>query len=180
MRNRRLLTAAASFAGIIFLGWFFFGSVGGEEVLIEDPDAGHATAQEHQLPGGAEPSPPSHATDDQGGTVELEDQTQPPFTAGKSGDLVGYSIGAHDLQGLPPDAHPGQRLQMWVSWEPPIVEEPEVHMLIPEVTLTKLIPPVTPEGPVTALLSLKRKHVERLVWGNRYGRLSVVLVEGRT
>lgn len=86
-----------------------------------------------------------------------------------------YAIGLHELKGLAPDAAPGTRLEVWVSWESPVVDEPRVQRLLKRVVLEKIIAPLT-EGPLVALLLVRPDEVGDLLYGHRYGQLSALVV----
>ncbi len=86
-----------------------------------------------------------------------------------------YAIGLHELKGLAPNAAPGTRLEVWVSWEPPVVDEPRVQRLLKRVVLEKIIAPLT-DGPLVALLLVRPGEVGDLLYGHRYGQLSALLV----
>lgn len=88
-----------------------------------------------------------------------------------------YAIGLQDLAGLPPDAAPGARLELWVTWEPPITRRPRLQRLIGDVLLERIIPGSVPEAPVTVLLSVPTDRVGDLIYADGFGRLSVVLPE---
>ncbi|MFN2587199.1 MAG: hypothetical protein ABR613_03625 [Actinomycetota bacterium] len=86
-----------------------------------------------------------------------------------------YAIRLHDLQGLPPDAAPGTAFELWVTWEPPVTEEPRLHRLIGDVVLERTIPGAVPEAPVTVLVSVPADRAGDLIYADTFGRLSVVL-----
>ena len=86
-----------------------------------------------------------------------------------------YAVLLPRLQGLPPDAPPGTRMELWVSWEPPVTEEPEFQRLLDEVVLERIIPPHAAEAPATAVLLVPEEEVGDLLYGDRYGTLSVTL-----
>lgn len=92
-----------------------------------------------------------------------------------AGDRRSYAIGLQDLSGLPPDASPGARLELWVTWEPPVTQEARLQKLIGDVVLERTIPGPVPEAPVTVLLSVPADRVGDLIYADGYGRLSVVL-----
>jgi hypothetical protein len=83
------------------------------------------------------------------------------------------------LEGLPPDAPAGTRMELWVAWDPPVTKAPKVQRLLPEVILERTVPPVVPEAPATAIVAVPAKDVSRLVYGDRYGALSVALLPPR-
>jgi hypothetical protein len=134
---------------------------------------------------------PSVATSNTQSTLVVEESTPVPTAAtfvptasasrvpyAEEGPLQTYAIAAAELRGLPPDAAPGTLLRIWVAWDPPITEAPEFRILLDSVVLEKLIPPIAPEGPVTALLSASPKRIADLLYGDRYGALSVTVLDG--
>jgi hypothetical protein len=99
----------------------------------------------------------------------------PGPSAASSGKLKSYAVDLSDLQGLSPDTAPGTHMDLWVAWEPPITRGPKIQRLLHGVTLEKMIPPVVPDGPVTALLSVRASQIPRLLYGDRYGALSATI-----
>jgi hypothetical protein len=91
--------------------------------------------------------------------------------------LFAYAVAVTEIAGLPPDAEAGTTLDLWVSWEPPLVEPRDVGVqsLMRRVILEKIVPPVTPEGPYVATLLVDRRQVADLLNADRYGALSVTL-----
>ena len=87
-----------------------------------------------------------------------------------------YALALADLPGLSPTTPPGTRLQIWGGWEPPLVKEPAVRKLLDDVILEEIAPPVTPEGPYVAILSIEPKQLKLLVYGDRYLSLSAAIV----
>lgn len=81
-----------------------------------------------------------------------------------------------ELSGLPPDAAPGTPLQLWVAWDPPITRGRKIQLLIPRATLERIVPGITPEAPATALLAVPPGTFSDLLFGDRYGALSVALL----
>lgn len=86
-----------------------------------------------------------------------------------------YAVGLHELRGLPPSAPPGLRLELWVAWEPPVVDRPRVSLLLRDVILEQIIPPATPEGPSAAVLSVRRRDLVDLLYADRWGNLAVAV-----
>lgn len=86
-----------------------------------------------------------------------------------------YAIGLHDLAGLPPDAAAGTRLELWVTWEPPVTRAPRLQKLVGDVVVERTIPGAVPEAPVTVVLSVPADRVGDLIYADGYGKLSVVL-----
>lgn len=86
-----------------------------------------------------------------------------------------YYQSAASLAGLPPDIVPGTRIELWVAWEPPVVDAPRVQRLLTDVYVEAIVAPLTPDGPVTAKLSLRRKDIPDMIYADRYGRLNVIM-----
>ena len=89
---------------------------------------------------------------------------------------VDYAIAVPELSGLPPDAEPGAMLDLWVTWNPPITKAPQVQPLLRSVRLARIVPPVTPEGPAVALLTIRPSQISDLIYGDRFGSLSVTIL----
>ena len=87
-----------------------------------------------------------------------------------------YALEITALDGLPPDASPGTPLEIWVTWEPPVTKEIRVQRLIPEAHVQKIIPNVVPEGPATALLRIPKHAISDMLYGDRFGRLSAIVL----
>ncbi|MDQ4125020.1 MAG: hypothetical protein M3134_05405 [Actinomycetota bacterium] len=128
------------------------------------PDPGSSSILSSEPAGAASPAASPGAPD-----ALLEGAA--PATA----DRRSYAIGLQDLAGLPPDAAPGARLELWVTWEPPVTREPRLQKLIGDVVIERTIPGPVPEAPVTVLLSVPAARVGDLMYADGYGRLSVVV-----
>lgn len=90
-------------------------------------------------------------------------------------DRRDYAVGLHELRGLPLDASPGTRLELWVAWDRAVAEGPQMQKLVKSVTLSRFIEPVTPEGPVVVVLSVPEKAMRAVMYGDLYGSFSVAL-----
>lgn len=86
-----------------------------------------------------------------------------------------YAVAADRLHGLPPDAAPGSRFTLWVSWGPRISKTPRIQKLIPVVALERMIPPVIDGGPTTAMLGIPRRYLSDMLYADRFGDLAVTL-----
>ncbi len=86
-----------------------------------------------------------------------------------------YAVALPELAGLPADAAPGTRLELWVTWEPPVTKQPRVQRLATGVTLDRMVPPVTPDGSPAALLRIPRREIPSVLYGDRYGAVSAVV-----
>jgi hypothetical protein len=102
-------------------------------------------------------------------------ETPSPALPAADPERRSYAIGLHDLQGLPPDAAAGTRFELWVTWEPPLTDEPRLDRLIGDVVLERVVPGTVPEAPATALLSVPAARTGDLIYADTFGRLSVVL-----
>lgn len=90
--------------------------------------------------------------------------------------LPTYAIALSRLNGLTATATPGAHLQLWVTWEPPITRKPRVQKLLSDAILQRIVPGLTPESPPTALLQVEEGLLPRLLYGDRFGALSAVVV----
>lgn len=176
-RARRLFYAFGSLVGLAAILWFFFGSIGpAPEETLQQPGT-----EPHPVAHAGRPEVP-HGTLLSAHTPNVDSSPDSPNDPIEPGGVptrryVNYAIGLHELQGLAPDADPGARLALWAAWDPPLVEEPRVQMLIEEAVLVKTIPPTLPEGPYTAVISVRRRDVPQLLYGEQWGRLSVVMLD---
>jgi hypothetical protein len=109
------------------------------------------------MPANMEPPPAGDGSPD-------EDQTR------------SYAIALHELPGLPPDAEPGTALELWATWRPPITKERQVQKLVEGALLERVTPPLTPEGPPVAILSVPEKEIDELLFGDRFGELSAAVL----
>lgn len=101
--------------------------------------------------------------------------TSPGSPRPASDDLASYAFLLPELEGLPPDVNPGTAIEIWATWEPPVTKKPQVQQLVPRATVDELIPSIEP-GPPTVMLSLERRHIPDLMYGDRYGSLSTVVL----
>lgn len=90
-------------------------------------------------------------------------------------DLVSYAVAVNELHGLSPQAIPGTTLDIWVAWEPPVTKKPRIQPLLADVILEGIAPPVLPDGPHAALLLVPAGQISDLLYGDRYGSLSVTI-----
>jgi hypothetical protein len=96
-----------------------------------------------------------------------------PSPAGVSREMVTHALDVSRLNGFPPDASPGDVFDIWVAWNPPVAKGPNVQLLLKGVALEKVAPPVTPDGPYVAFLLVNRSQARDLLYGTKYGLLSV-------
>jgi hypothetical protein len=92
---------------------------------------------------------------------------------GSSKKKVSHAIDVLRLAGLPTDAQPGDLFDVWVTWGPPIAKGPNLQLLVAGVELERIAEPVTVEGPSVAVLTVSRRDAADLLYGTRYGALSV-------
>ena len=162
LRLRNLALAAIAPLAVGILVWSFLG--GGS--LPSDADIAPETQQHQPLtPPTATASPvPSPAL------LTTHDGHDP------KGQRRQYAVGLHELSGLPADVSPGTAVEVWVAWDPPVTDEPRVQRLIRDARVSDMIPPVIPEGPVAVVLSVPLDRLSDLIYGDRYGSLSAVLL----
>lgn len=125
----------------------------------------------HTRPVTAEPTPQTPSAS----PVEPAEVAAPSPARGEAPGAVSYAIAVPELHGLSPHAAPGTELQVWVAWEPPISKEPRIHRLVDSVILEEITPPLLPDGPHVAMLLVPRKELRNLLYGDRYGALSVAV-----
>lgn len=97
-------------------------------------------------------------------------------SAAPAGSTRRYAVALTELRGLPADAPSGTQLEMWVIWDRPVTSRPKMQRLIPLVTLERIAPPIAEGAPSVALLQVRPRDIPDLLWGDRYGTLSVVLL----
>jgi hypothetical protein len=89
-------------------------------------------------------------------------------------DIASYAFLLPELEGLSSTVEPGTEIEIWATWEPPVTKRLKVQLLIPKATVTKVIPSIEP-GPPTVMLELERRLIPDILFGDRFGDLSVVL-----
>ena len=89
-------------------------------------------------------------------------------------DLASYAFLLPELEGLSPTIAPGTAIEIWATWEPPVTKRLRVQLLIPRATVAEVIPSIEP-GPPTVMLELERRHIPDILFGDKFGDLSVVL-----
>ena len=89
-------------------------------------------------------------------------------------DLTTYAFLLPELEGLPSSTSPGTDIEIWATWEPPVTKRPKVQRLIPRATVSKILPTIEP-GPPTVVLEIERRYIPDIMFGDRFGALSVVL-----
>ena len=136
--------------------------------LMTAPPPAPTVAAEAGTPEGAGPALPSPGPEP---VPSPGSEVVSPTDAGT--ERRSYAIGLHELAGFPPDAAPGTRLELWVTWEPPATRGPRLQKLIGDVVLERTIPGSVPEAPVTILLSVPADRVGDLIYADGYGKLSV-------
>ncbi|MGH2750315.1 MAG: hypothetical protein ACRDK3_05500 [Actinomycetota bacterium] len=92
-----------------------------------------------------------------------------------SRDLANYAFHLPELDALPPTAAPGTEIEIWATWEPPVTRKLKVQRLIPRAVVDKVIPSIDP-GPPTVVLELERRFIPDIMYGDRFGSLSVVII----
>jgi hypothetical protein len=129
----------------------------GDPMTSPDGSLSSPTSPDQELPANMEPGPAAAESPD-------EDRRR------------SYAIALHDLRGLPPDAEPGTSLELWATWRPPLTKERQVQKLVEGAFLERITPPLTPEGPPVAILSVPEKEIDELLFGDRFGDLSAAVV----
>jgi ABC-type Fe3+-hydroxamate transport system substrate-binding protein len=184
-RIKRFVVTGIILCGVVFYLFTLFGRT---QDMIDDTNstaraAAGATPAASVWDDGAESgssqpllTPGARRTDLDG--VETPSSAGPSDAASLDPDAHGtrrlYAIGLHELPGLSQDSPAGTPLELWVTWGPPITKEPRVQSLLGDVILERIVMPVTPEGPIAAILSLPPEDIPDLIFGVRYGELSAI------
>jgi hypothetical protein len=166
-RTRNLLLAAAVPVVTVAVAWSLLPSGTGDVVDGGTEDGGEEITEDV---GGPLEAPSPEPADRSG------DPSKPAGGASDVAGRRGYALAVPELKGLPGGAAPGTRLELWVAWDPPVTKEPRVQRLLKDVILDEIIPPVVPEAPATAILSVPAKSVPDLLYGDRYGALSATML----
>lgn len=105
----------------------------------------------------------SRSPDPAPATAEID---PPPPGYGK------YSIYTYQLPGLAPDAEPGSKIDIWVTWKPPVTKAPKVQLLVEDVTVQRIALPYDGDGALIADLILEKEDIPDLIYGQRFGSLN--------
>jgi hypothetical protein len=170
-RTRNLAFTAGAVLVVALLWWAF----------LEPRDSSHAVST---VTPAADPSnepvvteaTPNH--DDEGESAAGEALSSDPAGASvpTNGERRSYAIALHELQGLSADVAPGTQIELWVAWDPPITEEPDIRLLLEDVIIEKVIPPAVPEGSIDVVLSVPLRKISDLYYGDRYGNFHVAII----
>jgi hypothetical protein len=164
-KNKNLAYAAGGFVALIYVAWVFFGQGGSRADVVPPIPPADIASPAPVL--GSTPAEPAAST------VASTGSSVVPDTA--VDERRGYALSEVDVTGLPPDSPPGTRLELWVTWEPPVTREVKLQRLSRDVLLERIIPGLTPEAPSTILLSVRAEAVPDLLWADRFGGLSVIV-----
>lgn len=105
-------------------------------------------------------------------------EAYPTSSAGPpAGQRSAYYMTFDELDGLPSDIPPWTRIELWVSWDPPITDEPVVHLLNDDAFVEAILAPLVEGGSYVVKLSIRDKHRADLVYADRYGSLNVTFPE---
>jgi hypothetical protein len=91
-------------------------------------------------------------------------------------DLRSYAVALPELQGLAPDTKAGAAIELWVMWTPHAGRKARLEPLIERAVLERIIPPLTPGAPDTALLRVPARDIPELLYADRFGLLSATLL----
>jgi hypothetical protein len=100
--------------------------------------------------------------------------SQPPVPP----DRATYWIGAHEIEGVVPELAPGTRVEVWVTWEPPLVKQPVVEKLIRDAYIAAILPSTMIEGTLDVGLSLNDRDISAMTYGERFGSLNLIVLNG--
>ena len=95
-----------------------------------------------------------------------------PVVVTDTSDRVSYSFDVDDVAGLSPTTAPGTVVELWVTWDRPVVEHPKLQRVVKDAVLERISAPITADGPSVATFLIARSSLEGLLWADRYGTLS--------
>jgi hypothetical protein len=107
-------------------------------------------------------------------------ETSPPSPAAIApvgvSDRANYYLSVPEVDGLPDEITPWSRIELWVAWDPPITDEPSIHRLLNDAYIEAVLAPVAPDAPSTLKLSIRHRDIADLIYADRYGSLSAIVV----
>jgi hypothetical protein len=118
-----------------------------------------------------------HKRDRSADSVTIPRATAWPETLESQPDLRSYAVALPELQGLSPDTKPGAAIELWVTWDTHAgAKKPRLEPLIDRAVLERIVPPLTPGAPDTALLEVPARDIPELLYADRYGLLSATVL----
>ena len=108
--------------------------------------------------------------------VPIPHASASPTSATERSDLRSYAVALPELQGLSADTKPGSAIELWVTWDTPADTKPRLEPLIERAVLERIVPPLTPGAPDTALLKVPATDIPDLLYADRYGLLSATVL----
>jgi hypothetical protein len=106
------------------------------------------------------------------GVSSREATPSPP----RRSSLRPYALELPDVRGLGADAPAGAELELWVTSSPPVTEHRKLERIATGVVLKRIVPPLIPGAPDTALLLVPTGALPDLLRADRYGALSAKIV----
>ncbi len=107
--------------------------------------------------------------------VTASPSPQVPAPPGAS-DRANYYLSAPEVDGLPTEIAPWTQIELWVAWDPPITDEPSLNKLVTDAYIEAVLAPIAPESPYTLKLSIRRRDISDLLYADRYGSLSAIVI----
>lgn len=153
--SRRTINLIAVAGAVAVIVWVLSGVVAGSGAADLSPS-----------------EPPSTPSPTRTPSPVLDSEADPKVAAWR-----GYALAIPEVEGLPTDLLPGDALQLWVAWDPPVTKKPKIAPLVDRVLYERTILPTLPgEAPVAVVLVQEGK-VDELMYGDRYGSLSAVVMD---
>lgn len=164
--TRRILILGGIIVAMLYLGWDVFSGI---------TQTSHRTAS----PSATAPQSAPASQD----TVASPTPDPGPYSGthafgGSHADAsrVTYAIDVNEVAGLAPNVPPGTIVDIWVTWDRTVTKTPALQRLVRGAFVEEIAPPVTPNGQFVAILSVDKRKVENLLWGDRYGALSATIM----
>ncbi|HVM35381.1 MAG TPA: hypothetical protein VM784_08560 [Actinomycetota bacterium] len=118
-------------------------------------------------------SPPAHNAEHAAAPASFSPAPAPAAT--NDPNRRTYAVALPALRGLPEDAPPGTRLDLWVTWNDRVKTDERLQHLLDDVRLERVAPPVTPESVPAAILSVPKAAVADLLYGDLFGNFAVTM-----
>jgi hypothetical protein len=91
-------------------------------------------------------------------------------------ERANYYLSVPEVDGLPHEIAPWTRIELWVAWDPPLTDEPTLQRLLEHAYVEAVLAPLAPDSPATLKLSIRHRDVSDLIYADRYGSLSAIVV----
>jgi hypothetical protein len=103
----------------------------------------------------------------------MRPNARPAPVATPARQLLPYAVAVPRVTGLSTAIPPGANIDLWVTWAPTNRMGSRVELLTRRAVVKRIVPPLTPRAPETALLLVPPRTIRKLVSTERFGSLSI-------